>query len=301
MVDMSSSSRWPWYSFLYRWFGAQGTFWLWIVALVGLWLSAEDAVLVLVNRTPHARSVADAASGQNVWRNWVEVEGTELRDAGRLFGELGDSGSPVRLLLDPTDPAAARWSELADAAHSLGVKPTSSSEAGRRFGRLRARFEKHLDDYRPSRPLRLFEDAAVATVSSRCSLSRPVALDEGDPIAGYEVAFRAAVQLVRENVLPGQRYKGALDRTPSSNRQRIERELGIQLSGRTLRVGRRPRRLPMRVFAACAVLLVFLAAGLQGVLARDDEASLAAAEAEGKNDAAPATEAGAGEDDDDKS
>ena len=40
-------ARLPWYAFLYRLFGAQGTFWLWVLCIVALWWTAKPTLLRL--------------------------------------------------------------------------------------------------------------------------------------------------------------------------------------------------------------------------------------------------------------
>jgi len=258
--------QWPWYSFVYKLAGAQGSFWLWILALLGMWLFFDGMLIRLLNQAPHARSVADVAGGRDLRKRWVSVDGVELVDAGQLFGEAGASGSPLRLLIDATDPAAQRWRTLARLAESLGDRPEPGSELGRRFGKMRARFAKERGSYIPWRSLRLYESGGVAPVVSRCSLAKPLVQSDGDPLSAYRREFTAAVELVRAKVKPNIQLTGLLDRSPPSILSRAKAELGLPLAEQTLRVGRGPKEHPLVIFWSCAGLLLFLAAGLHGVL-----------------------------------
>jgi hypothetical protein len=266
-----SKRAWPWYSFLYAWAGPQGSFWLWILCLVGMWLFFDGTMIRLANREPQSRSVADVASGLEVLQRWVSIEGTELVDAGQLFGKTGESGSSMRVIVDASDPAAARWNELALLANELKVNADPSSPLGRRFGRLRARFDQELESYTPWRCLRLVDDGSVAAVVSRTSVSAPLGDDQGDPLSAYKREFRAAVDLIRRNVKPSAQYTGVLDWTPPSIVARADAEVHLALSNRTLRVGREPRQLPLVIFGGCSLILLFLIGGLQGVLTSDED------------------------------
>ena len=259
-----SRVRWPWYSFLYRLFGAHGTFWLWGLASAGMWLSFGDAVLVLRNQQILPCSQAEIPT-LAPWRLWVALEGTELVDVGRLLGEPGRSGSAVRLLLDPGDTATRRWSELARMAARFEAPPPIDAELQRSFGRRVAQFRSDRSKYLPARALRLFGEAGVAPVVSRCALGRPEFISSDDPLENYRRSLAASAALVRENVRIGQRQSGLLASTPAVAIDDIEGEFGVEIGASTLRLDREPRALPYQLFFASLSVFVFLCAGLLGV------------------------------------
>jgi hypothetical protein len=272
MVD---SARWPWYAFIYRFGGAHLTFWLWIFALTGIWLFSKDAAITLLNREPHVRSVADVSSGQMYWHSWIALKGTEIKDAHRLLGFKGKSGVQLRLLLDPSDPAAIRWKLLARLADDLGPNPDSDSEQGMAFENIVSNFAKDRDLYLPWRALILVEDASIARIHSQTNIAKPLTPKEIDPklsfLALEETKFRQRVRLIRENVIPTVAYTGVTNLTPAIQVTRIHKDLKISVSNMTMRVGREPRKRALIVFGICFFVLLFLLAGLQGVFKHDGD------------------------------
>lgn len=271
-TDSELTDELPWYCFLYRVLGAGGTFWLWLVTLIGLWLLVDDAWIAALNRRPAPRSVAHAASGQELGRTWVQLRGLEIRDARKVLGLPPQSGSPLRLLLDASDPAAERWLNLRKLSDRLGDHPKASSEAGREFEQLKALFARERESYLPTRPILLFEDGAVAPVSSSTALSMPLAGEQrisADLLAQAEREFQTAVKLIREEIKPEVEVVGLLDETPPSQLRRVGQELALGLSGKTLRLSREPRRGPALGFALWLLVFIFLLAGLSPVLRRD--------------------------------
>ena len=110
---MSARRSLPWYSFLYRLLGAQGTFVLWILTLGALWWTGEAFAIRLQNRNPVdvELSGVGAAAGRLV--RWVKLRGVEVTlDRTMLLAKESPSLAPVVLLLDAADPAAERWLEL---------------------------------------------------------------------------------------------------------------------------------------------------------------------------------------------
>lgn len=266
--------NYPWYSFLYRLAGPQGTFWLWIISLLGIWLQFEDTWLTLVNRKPHRRSVADVSSDQGIWRRWVELEGVEIRDARRLMGQRGHSGAPLRLLLDGSDPAAVRWARLKILVKKM-EDPKTAEFAKEQFEELRSTFLQERDKYQPWRPVIVFEEGSVAPVTSQTHLAKPIAvLKEQDPFKALDMQHQEAKHLVDSLVFPQVLFRGVLDETPQIKVTRTSKELGLALSPRTLRLNRKPSKRALVIFGLCSLLLLFLAAGLQGVLKLDESVSL---------------------------
>ncbi len=103
--------RRPWYSFLYILFGAQGSFFLWLAALGGVYWTFEDAVLWAFNPEPADVEVSEAARLDRGPRRWVRLHGVQVAlDPGA--GAAAKEGRDVSVLIDPQDPAALRWREL---------------------------------------------------------------------------------------------------------------------------------------------------------------------------------------------
>lgn len=264
-----SKAAWPWYSFLYRAFGPHGTFWLWCLALGAIYLNADIALITIINDRPQTRSVADVASEQFLWQTWVTLEGTELTDARQLLGRPGQSGPPLRLLMDPSDPAAEKWAAIAALAAQVGDPPDRTTPQGRAFERQRARFKQDREAYLPRRPIILIADSdepeGVAPISSQASILEPPIARSGDPIEDYNRSFQAAVALIRQGVRPASRHEGLLDTTPPSFAGRAFSELELGVAQRMLRLDRRPRKLPLYIVGAAALVLLFLIVGLIGV------------------------------------
>lgn len=290
---MSQRNQWPWYAFIYRFGGPQVTFWLWILTLLGVWLFFQDARITLLNREPQIRSVADASSGQFYYQSWVSVEGTEIKDVRKLLGRKGESSIPLRILLDPSDPAAIYWKQLAKLAVELGPKPDSDSERGMEFQSILSTFAKDRESkYLPWRGMILHEDSDTAPISSETNIAEPLTPKEVgsdvDPLALEELKFQKRVRIIRENIVPKVKYLGVLDNSPGVQVKRIHKQLGMNVSNQTLRIGRKPSKRSLIVFSVCLVILLFLLAGLQGAI-RQDAAASQVGEPPGKTDAETST------------
>lgn len=263
----------PWYAFLYRHLGASGTFWLWMTCLAGFWIYGGEAFIALLNQQPVSRSVANAASGQELGCYWVKLQGLELKDARKLLGQSGASGTPVRLLLDNQDPAAKTWRQLSNLAFELSQKNLDKSRRARRvlkvkeFERLQSQFQRDRKSYLPTQPIRLFEQGDPALVTSDLSVGRPSnrigkrAKNPAELVREAQRDLEASIQLVKTYVSPNVEVQGLLDSTPKSLKNRVFEELGLGLSGQTLRINREPSFLPLWIVSLSVLLLVFLTGG----------------------------------------
>src|SRR5262249_37074528 len=101
------SARRPWYGFLYYVLGTRGSFFAWVVALLGVYVTWRDAVLFTLNQGPQAMRVAELVTSETSWRRWVQVEGVEVDLSSPLFP--AHSPPAGRILIDREDPAAANW------------------------------------------------------------------------------------------------------------------------------------------------------------------------------------------------
>lgn len=282
---MTQRNHWPWYAFIYRFGGPQVTFWLWILSLLGVWLFFKDAAITILNRKPQVRSVADASSGQMYWQSWVSVEGTEIKDARKLLGRKGESGIPLRILLDPSDPAAIYWRELAKLAADLGPKPDSDSGKGMEFQSILTTFNKDRDKkYIPWRAMILHEDSDTAPISSETNLADPLTpseiTEDMGPLALEELKFQKRVKLVAENIRATEKHLGVLDKSTGVQVKRIHKQLAINVSNQSLRIGRKPSKNSLILFTLSFMTLLMLLAGLQGAIRRDAALSELAVEPE---------------------
>jgi hypothetical protein len=272
---MTESAKWPWYAFIYRFGGPHLTFWLWILALTGTWLFFKDALITVLNSEPHKRSVADVSSGQIPWHTWISIHGMEIKDARSLLGVTGKSGVKLRILLDPSDPAAVRWKQLHQLAIALGPKPNPDSKEARDFELMALSFAKKRDKFLPWRGLMLHDHVSIARIHSQTNLSKPLTNKERSPkmdfLAIDAAKFERRVQLVQENIIPRVDYMGVIDATPQIQVNRIHKELGVTVSKMTLRVNQAPRKRALVIFGICLFILLFLVAGLQGVFRHDDD------------------------------
>jgi hypothetical protein len=266
--------RLPWYAFLYRLFGAQGTFWLWIVCAIALWWTAGPTVNRLANRQPRALRVSQVATLGDLTR-WVTLEGIELRLDRRLLLSTAPTLPPVPLLLDPSDPSSAWWARtraLADAlqgdgqtvAASLGGIAGAGVATRRRAARdaLGPRLAKleggDVPEALPA-PERvvLLQEQDVAAMSA----PPPPAVDAPVGPGAFARLLERRAALIRERVLPARRLTGLLIATPPTLAESVKRELDTLVAPRLLQVGRAPHDLESYIFAAAAITLVFLATG----------------------------------------
>jgi len=264
----------PWYSFLYRLLGVHGTFWLWLLAVLAVWWTAEPAVLRFANPHPTAATVSAAARPAALTR-WVAVEGLSVAFDRRLLLREGEPGSePLRFLLDPADPAASWWGrtrDLCDAARA----GSAGGAAGGALGLLPAWAQGELEERftelgrEPQAVLPVPERALLVLAPGGPSLgSSPADVAAPDPGEGFERSFYARterqIDLVRERVRPRDRFVGVLHETPPVAARRIGEDLNIVPAPSLLIAGRKPRELERIVFGVALVVLVLLIAGLFG-------------------------------------
>src|SRR4051812_29265518 len=89
-------SRRPWYGFLYWLLGAQGSFFAWVIALFGIYVTWQEALLFAVNPSARPASVAEVVRDEPHWRRWVAVGGVELDLASALFAARGTGAEGSR-------------------------------------------------------------------------------------------------------------------------------------------------------------------------------------------------------------
>ncbi|MBL4844306.1 MAG: hypothetical protein JKY65_02160 [Planctomycetes bacterium] len=259
----------PWYAFLYRVLGAQGTFWLWLLTGLALWWTTEPALIRFVNRSPRPVALSKARQ-PNATLRWVQVEGLELSlDRVLLLRPESPTLPPMTLLLETGDPAARYWAEtrawvdLAEGSPGLtalggginALAPAAQKLLGRRYADLEQSPEQGLPA--PGRAILIQRQGPAA-------LTAPPAKRAGDDLAA---AFRAELRERNERVrgaVRAVRLKGVLDPTPETYQARVESELGFRPSSHLIQADVRPSVLETRVFAGAALVLVFLVAGLWG-------------------------------------
>jgi hypothetical protein len=127
-------ARRPWYGFLYYLLGAQGSFFVWVACLLGLYLTRKEAALYALNREPVATSVRSVVAGDMGFRRWLGVSGIEI-DLETVRAALDENtpleGIPVAadtVLVDPGDRAAAAWGELLKRFDTLAAEPLTDPE-----------------------------------------------------------------------------------------------------------------------------------------------------------------------------
>lgn len=282
--------RLPWYAFLYRLFGAQGTFWLWVLCLIALWWTARPTVIRLANRRPSAdiRRVADvAAMPATDLTRWVILEGVAVDLDRRLLLERDASLTPrMTLLIDPADPAAAWWASTHTQAQALtlrdaplaapaslgglpgaamvGAPKVARAELEGRFARLEG----------GSVPQAFPAPGRVVLVQrfEAAPSEQAAAAEGGVSAAGFPANFaelaaarlEARAALVRARVRPAVQVEGQLVSTPVTLAARVKEELNTVVAPQLLQAGREPRDLESWIFAAAAITLLFLAAGFLG-------------------------------------
>src|SRR5205807_254525 len=135
------------------------------------------------------------------------------------------------ILIDADDPAAAWWKktrELAD--QDAAGEPGARDQLSDRDTQLRANPFAVLPRARNS--ILLVSDGVADAVSSVPAAPR-------DAIGRYELKFQAWRDAVRAQVSP-ESIRGLLDDAPSRVLERLDRERGIRVARRALRVGRTP-------------------------------------------------------------
>ena len=242
----------PWYAFLYRLFGAQGTFWLWLIVVLALWWTAEPAMLGLANRKPVAATMAEAARPGTTTR-WIQTRGVGLDLDKRLLDQREPSLPPVRLLLDPEDPAAKRWVRL---RQLCGQAAGARGSLGGLLGTVP---ERYLPT--PERALLLQGDEVPSLAAHLPVPAEP----PGNQIDAYWSRLRDWCALVRARVHPTIEVRGVLDPVPQAIQERLRADLDVLPAPYLLRLERRPRELETYVFAGALILLLLLATGLYGI------------------------------------
>ncbi|MCO5170538.1 MAG: hypothetical protein M9894_29740 [Planctomycetes bacterium] len=285
--------RLPWYAFLYRLFGAQGTFWLWVLALVAIWWTAKPTVARLANRHPREdlRVVDLAQLSATDPTRWVALRGVEVRLDRALLLRESTGAAPAWLLLDPSDPSATWWARtraLADMMVSArgpqqaataalgGVTGVSPKHARQRLQERLARLEGGSADALPT-PGRV----VLVQRPGEAPAARPPRAEGAPNPLDFEARLAARLDeraaLIRERVRPGRvrdeggvarveplEVQGLLVPTPSTLAARVKQDTDTVIGPWVLQADREPRDLESWVFAVAAVTLLFLIAGFVG-------------------------------------
>lgn len=256
-----TSPKPPWYCVLYRVFGAQGTFWLWVIAAIAMWWTGGGAVMRLRNLESQHRTVEKVVQERD-GRRWVVLTGLELELDRRLFVKDAEEGPPLaRVFLDSDDPAAKRWVTLLMAAERARRKKDGDLSEVRE---LRAKVLADPKAYLPApgAGVLLIGDEPLASAAPSRGDASP---DGAGSIARYEAMLAAWTDLVLARVHPNAEHDGILDEAPPFMLERLEREADVRLAPQALRVGRHPRDLELYIFAAALLLVIFLGTGYVGV------------------------------------
>lgn len=261
----------PWYSFLYRLLGAQGTFWLWIVAVITLWWTAGPAVVRLSNRHPTRLAVEKVDDAAQTLTRWVELEGVEVALDWRLLAlEPRDLDTPVILLVDPSDPAAIWWAEtrrLSDRMiAAVGSGDVTAERAAARAS-LMDRYVQLTGSGSRERMLPAPHHAVIVQDARTRSLNdvQPRDARRDQPLLDdFERELDKFGALVRERVQVDVKHRGVLSDAPTTVRATLASELDVHAAGWLIQVGREPHDLETYVFGGAAIVFVFLAFGLFG-------------------------------------
>ncbi len=279
------ASRLPWYSFLYRLLGAQGTFWLWIVAISALWWTEKPFMQRLENRTPVTVTPLVAGAGAD-GRRWIDTTGVEVGlDRGLLL--LDERKGPsvpsnYRLLLHPEDSATQWWIDALALANTA-VEGKEPEKTTARLA-LRARLavlegQDGRDDALPS-PKRALLVEYAADTPPPAPPPAPVTQVFTTP---FEEREQRRIDRIRASVRTSVRLDGVLVETPPTLRERYKEDVGVVVAPFLVRQGARPRDLESYVFGGAAICFLFLAAGFRGASRSD------AAPAEGEAQAQTVT------------
>lgn len=262
------ATRLPWYSFLYRLLGAQGTFWLWIVAILALWWTETPFMQRLENRTPVTVTPLVAGAGAD-GRRWIDTLGVEVtldRALLLLDERKGPSVPPnYRLLLHPEDSATQWWVDsLALANTAAEGKEPEKSAALRALRKRIADLEGQdlREDALPS-PKRALLVEYPADTPRPPPPPAPPATGAGLRTP-FEEREQQIIDRIRAHVRPGVRVEGVLVETPGTLRERFKDDVGVVVAPFLVRQGARPRDLESYVFGGAAICFLFLAAGFRG-------------------------------------
>lgn len=275
------ASRPPWYAFLYRVLGAHGTFWLWVVTVATLWWTWQGAVLSMVNRFPERRSVNEAATATDLKR-WVVLPGVRIAlDGQLLLAEDPSEFQGTEVLVDTDDPSARFWRTtraIADAdagARDERLRRASvacsevafaglvvgKSEARRNLGTRLLLLQTHRSEQLPK------SDGAILLVPdgvAPATSTTPIELGGGDT-ESYDKLLTAWREAVRRNVHV-EAPRGLLVTAPRTVVDRIGQSPGLPLGQNALKVNRTPNDAELYAFCVGALVFLFLATGLYGVV-----------------------------------
>lgn len=278
----------PWYAFLYRLFGAQGTFWLWLLSIVALWWTATPTIHRLANYRWQELTAAQVSKidAGNLTR-WVKLSGVEVRlDRRLLLQRLAPTLPPAPLLLDPQDETARWWVDTHRIAEVMVTRAPVAIPAAAPLGGLLGAAPALAGATRSAIARKQLEERLTLLEGGRVPQALPtpervVLIQEptrDDAIAAAEAPFdpdkpfevelgrrleeRAALVLAR--VQPQRAVEGLLVPTPVTRTERLKSELDTVVAPLLLQEGKEPRDLESWVFLAAALTLVFLSAGFYG-------------------------------------
>lgn len=261
----------PWYSFLYRLLGAQGTFWLWLLVVAALWWTTKPALIRLFNRKPQRVTHSQALNPSRTVR-WVRVEGLQLElDRRLLLSKEPPNLPPLQLLLNGRSPTARWWIETrAQADLHVGLAPTAAlggtlgalgAGSQRTLIKRLARLEGDPTPFLPPPQQALLIQRGGSTLGLAPDPPPPPS-DESDA-ERYRRRLDERIALLRGRVSAAT-VEGVLDPIPQAITRRLKDELGVEPAPYLVQEGVKPSELETRLFGGAAALLVFLAAGLYG-------------------------------------
>ena len=264
-------ARLPWYAFLYRAFGAQGTFWLWILCLIAMWWTAKPTLHRLMNQSPaktQVRAVAEKHSAIDLTR-WVRLEGVEVVYDHELLGkDQADGHPPMRLLLDPDDPAARWWIEMRDLADAMASTADvgSAAQARRLFTDRYTLLAGDKDGDKVS--AKLPEPGRALVVLNGPPPPRmlpPKPTDLSAFLDWLPKLTEARAALVRDRVRAVS-VEGLLAPMPETLADRAKHQFQVTVGHWVLQPGKTPRALESYIFGVAAITLLFLATGFYGAV-----------------------------------
>lgn len=280
--------RLPWYAFLYRLFGAQGTFWLWMVSIVALWWTATPTLHRLANYRAKPLFVAEVSKidARDLTR-WVELSGVELRlDRRLLLQRLTPTLPPAPLLLDAQDVTARWWVDTRRMAEAMLTRAPVDVPAAAALGGLSGAAPALAGATRSATARKLLQERLTLLEGGRVPDALPTpervvliqepARDDAiapaeapfDPDKPFEIELKLRLEeraaLVLARVRPDRRVEGLLVPTPVTRTERLKSELDTVVAPLLLQEGKEPRDLESWVFLAAALTLVFLIAGFYG-------------------------------------
>ncbi|MCA8921937.1 MAG: hypothetical protein KDD82_09025 [Planctomycetes bacterium] len=270
-------TRLPWYSFLYRLLGAQGTFWLWILCVGAVWWTLKPALVRLSNRRPHTIAIEDVtheATARMI--RWVTLTGVEVTVDGALLRRQGAVLPPVPILLDAESHAGRWWldtlryaervraGDRADdgtaAVHSGVDLQTALLEITERMAKLDS--GEALGLPLPERAVLVQDERLVSwNALPPGRNSEPARQQEANAFIADRQAY---VELVHERVRADVVHEGVLEWTPTVVQRRLDDEIGFPVASYLLQAKREPRDWESVVCATALILLIFLGAGLIG-------------------------------------